>query len=127
MDTFTITTTTKSFPAKLPYGDIKPAILGKAYELSLAFVGAVTAKGLNQRYRKKTYVPNVLSFPLTERSGEIFICPHVAKREAKKFNLTYEGYVAYLFLHGCLHLKGHDHGDTMETLERKYLKAFNIT
>jgi probable rRNA maturation factor len=106
---------------------MKEAILGKQYVLSLTFVGEKRAASLNQSYRQKSYVPNVLSFPLTQTAGEIFICPTEAKREAASFGLTPSGYVAYLFIHGCLHLKGHDHGDTMDKLERKYLKAFNIS
>lgn len=106
---------------------MKEAILGKSYELSLVFIGPDRARRLNEESRQKTYVPNVLSFPLSNSAGEIFICPHVAKREAKNFNLSERGYIAYLFIHGCVHLKGYDHGATMERLERKYLKAFNIS
>lgn len=106
---------------------MKKKILGAKYELSLVFVGKERAATLNKTYRHKTYPPNVLSFPLSVNSGEIFICPSVAKNEASKFDLSADGYVAYLFIHGLIHLKGHDHGDTMDTLERKYLKAFNIS
>jgi probable rRNA maturation factor len=106
---------------------LKKKILGNQYELSLAFVGKVKATTLNKKYRKKDYSPNVLSFPLTENSGEIIICPITAKKEAVKFNLSEEGYIAFLFIHGLLHLKGYDHGDTMNTLERKYLKTFKIS
>ena len=38
-----------------------------------------------------------------------------------------DGYIAFLFIHGLLHLKGHDHGDTMESLERRYVKQFGIS
>jgi probable rRNA maturation factor len=127
MDTCVITSTVRVYPTDLPFAAIKQAILGTKYELSLAFVGEKRATSLNMSYRKKTYAPNVLSFPLTDTAGEIFICPNIAKREAAKFNLSPSGYVAYLFIHGCLHLKGHDHGDTMDKLERKYLKTFNIS
>ncbi len=44
----------------------------------------------------------------------------------KDFNLSKEGYIAFLFIHGLLHLKGHDHGDIMESLERRYMKKFAI-
>lgn len=127
METFSVQSTVKTYPAKLPYEEIKNKILGKKYELSLMFVGKARAAALNISYRKKTYTPNVLSFPLDEQTGEIFICPKVADKEAHKFDLSKEGYVAFLFIHGCLHLKGYDHGDTMDTLERKFLKAFNIS
>lgn len=127
MSLFSITSTVRAYPTRLPYPAMKDTILGTRYELSLVFVGAQRATSLNQAYRNKSYVPNVLSFPLHNTAGEIFICPAVAAREAKKFNLSTNGYIAYLFIHGCLHLKGHDHGDTMDRLERKYCKAFNIS
>ncbi|MCA9354399.1 MAG: rRNA maturation RNase YbeY, partial [Candidatus Kaiserbacteria bacterium] len=127
MDTFSITSTVRSYPKRLPFREIKDMILGKKYELSLVFVGATRAKQLNESYRSKTYVPNVLSFPLSESAGEVYICPKVAAKEAKEFDLSVNGYMAFLFIHGCLHLKGYDHGDTMEKLERKYCKAFDIS
>jgi probable rRNA maturation factor len=127
MNTFCITSTIKSYPKKHPYEEMKRKILGAKYDLSLVFIGEKRAATLNKTYRSKTYAPNVLSFPLSESAGEIFISPLVAAREAKKFNLTPTGYVAFLFIHGLLHLKGIDHGDEMDALERKYLKSFSIT
>lgn len=69
----------------------------------------------------------MLSFPLSLNNGEIFICPLVAKSEASEYDLSPDGYVAFLFIHGLLHLKGYDHGDTMDKMEQKYLKMFNIS
>lgn len=121
-----ITTTVKTYPQKHPYQEIADKILGKRYELSLVFIGKARATSLNQQYRNKSYSPNVLSFPLDDQTGEIFICPQVAKCEAADYDLTPDAYVAFLFIHGCLHLKGHDHGDTMDKLELKYLKQFGF-
>ncbi len=125
VSTFTITSTVATHPT-FPYEEMKNAILGKKYELGLAFIGTKRARTLNTLYRQKTYVPNVLSFPLDDAHGEIYICPEVSYPEAKKFNLSHEGYIAYLFIHGLLHLKGHDHSDTMDALEQQYLKRFNV-
>lgn len=122
---FSINSTIATYP-KHNYAAIKEAILGKRYELSLVFIGKIRAATLNKTYRGKTYVPNVLSFPLTETAGEIFICPQVAKREAASHHLTPHNYSAYLFIHGCLHLKGMQHSDAMETAEQKHLKKFNL-
>ncbi|MEY3783998.1 MAG: hypothetical protein RLZZ230_320 [Candidatus Parcubacteria bacterium] len=127
MESFSITSTIKNYPTQPPYEAIKIKILGARYQLSLAFVGKTRAAALNQAYRQKSYVPNVLSFPLDETNGEIFICPAVAKTEAAKYNLSPDGYIVFLFIHGCLHLKGHDHSDTMDKQEQKYLKLFNIS
>jgi probable rRNA maturation factor len=127
MTTFSISSTVKKYPKKHPYEEMKRAVLGARYELSLVFIGNTRAATLNATYRKKTYSPNVLSFPLSDSAGEIFIAPKVAASEANKFNLSQDGYVAFLFIHGLLHLKGLDHGDEMDMLEKKYLKKFSIT
>lgn len=121
-----VTSTIADYP-KWPYQAIKDAILGKSYQLTLTFVGPDRARTLNQTYRQKSYIPNVLSFPLTDKVGEIYICPAAANKEASKYQLSREGYIAYLFIHGLVHLKGHDHGATMEALERKFVKRFNIS
>jgi len=120
-----ITATVKLYP-RHSYADMADTILGKRYELSLVFVGKTRAATLNKQYRNKTYSPNVLSFPLDDHTGEIFICPQVAASEAAKFDLTPEGYVGFLFIHGCLHLKGLDHGDIMDKQEQKWVKHFKL-
>lgn len=125
MNTFSVTTTVKSYP-RLPYQKIKEDILGRQYELSLVFVGKTRAQSLNRTHRKKTYVPNVLSFPVTDTVGEIFITPEVAKKEAAAFGMTQNGYIGYLFIHGLLHLKGHTHGSAMEKAEARYTSRYNL-
>lgn len=127
MDTFALSSTLKDggYP-HLPYKKIKDDILGSTYVLSLVFIGAQRAHTLNVNTRGKTYVPNVLSFPLTPTHGEIFITPSVARKEAHARNMTYEGYIGYLFIHGLLHLKGHAHGDTMEKAEARFLSRYNL-
>jgi probable rRNA maturation factor len=126
MTTLSLSSTVRTYPT-WPYETIKNTILGKSYQLSLTFVGEARAQKLNITTRNKDYIPNVLSFPLDTNAGEIYICPEVAKRQAKDFNLSIEGYIAYLFIHGCVHLKGHDHGDTMDKLEQQYLRQFHIS
>jgi probable rRNA maturation factor len=126
METLDISSTVKTYPVH-PYQAIKDMILGKRYQLSLVFIGTKKAAALNNQYRQKTYSPNVLSFPLDEKTGEIFICPKVANSQATKYHLSPDGYVAFLFIHGLLHLKGYDHSDTMDTQEQKYLTRFKIS
>jgi probable rRNA maturation factor len=109
-----------------PYLDIKRAILGTAYQVSLTFVGETRARRYNQTYRGKSYVPNVLSFPLETKAGEIVICPVAARREAKAHELSFTGYITYLFIHGLLHLKGYDHGATMDRLEARFRRQFSV-
>ncbi len=120
-----ITHTTKTFP-KLPYEVMKDDILGKSYELTLVFIGERRARMLNLTHRKKSYVPNVLSFPLLPTAGEIYIAPKVAEKEAHKFDMTPTGYIGFLFIHGLLHLKGYPHGDTMEKAEKKFVYKYAL-
>jgi len=105
---------------------MKRDILGANYELTLIFVGRTRAQALNIAYRKKDYYPNVLSFPLDDTQGEIYICPEVANRQAKKFGMTPTGFMGFLFIHGLYHLKGHDHGDKMDALEEKTVKKYGL-
>ena len=125
MKTFSLSSTVKTYP-RLPYEKIKDDILGPEYELSLVFVGSVRAQKLNAEHRGKTYVPNVLSFPIGKNIGEIFITPEVAKKEAASFSMTKTGYIGYLFIHGLLHLKGLDHGTRMDTAEKRYVLKYKL-
>ncbi len=123
--TLIISKSAKKYP-KLPYEEMKKSVLGKGYTLSLTFVGKVRAQALNKKYRKATYVPNVLSFPLDKTMGEIYITPLIAKTESKKYGMTPNGYVGFLFIHGLLHLKGYPHGATMDRLEKKYCTLYKL-
>ena len=118
------TTKQKPLSKEADFVVIQEAILGKKYELSLAFIGDHKSKKLNYRFRKKTYIPNVLSFPLDNESGEIFINLKKATSEAKEFEMTPKQYIKFLFIHGCLHLTGLDHGKEMDKLEEKFSKKF---
>ena len=122
---FSISKSAKTYP-QLPYQEIKEKILGKAYSLSLNFIGEKRAYTLNVKHRNARYTPNVLSFPLTKEAGEIYITPQIAIKEALAYEMTSTGYTGYLFIHGLLHLKGYPHGDTMEKLEKKYCTLFSL-
>lgn len=106
-----------------PYEKIAGTIL-PGWEISLVFAGKTRATQLNQALRNKDYTPNVLSYESGKKSGEIIICLQVAKREAKDYDMTYAQFVAYLFIHGLLHLKGYPHGTTMDKHERAHMARF---
>jgi len=88
------------------------------WEISLVFAGTRRATTLNKQLRKKTYAPNVLSYESGKKSGEVIICLEVARKQAPSYDMTYEQFVAYLFIHALMHLKGYPHGPTMEKRER---------
>ena len=99
---------------------IKKDILGKDYDLSIAFVSPKKSQKINNTYRKINKPTNILSFALSENSGEIILCPVVIKKEAKNFGKTFDQFLGFLVIHGMLHLKGFEHSSTMERLEEEY-------
>ena len=111
---------------RIPFGELARTILGSRYELSLVICGDMLARKMNAVYRKKTYAPNVLSFPLEKHEGEIFLNMRKAAREAKQYKTTLSTRLGLLFVHGCFHLKGLRHGRTMERAERRVLKRFGL-
>ena len=111
---------------KVPFLAIKEKILGKRYELSIAFVSPGQAQALNIKHRGKDYIPNTLSFSLSKTSGEIFLCKSALRAQYKSFDMDYDTYVTFICIHSILHLKGMTHGSTMERIEKK-LTAFFTT
>jgi rRNA maturation RNase YbeY len=114
---------TRRAAPRASFDAIAAAVL-PGWDISLVFAGPARAKALNQKLRKKSYVPNVLSYESGVKSGEIIICLEVAKKQARSYEMTYADFVPYLFIHGCLHLKGHPHGTTMDRRERELLARY---
>ena len=118
-------TTRKNNPS-LPFEKIKEKVLGKKYELSLVFIGDKLSQKLNKQYRKINKPTNILTFPLSKNTGEIFINLNLAKKQAFKFERNYTDFVGFLLIHGFMHLKGYSHSAKMESEEKKIRKIFNI-
>ncbi|OHA91192.1 MAG: rRNA maturation RNase YbeY [Candidatus Zambryskibacteria bacterium RIFCSPHIGHO2_01_FULL_49_18] len=108
---FSISNKTRKKIPRATFEKIKDGILGKRYELSLVFCGNSLSRKLNLKFRGKDKPANILSFPLSKNSGEIFI------------NLSKLGEFSplHLFIHGLLHLKGMPHGARMNRVEKKWL------
>jgi probable rRNA maturation factor len=119
-----ITEKTKGKLPRLPFVTIKNAILGNEYELSIVSISQNESHKLNKKYRGKDKSTNILSFPLTKESGEIFLDLIQIRKDLPNFDMNYTTFVKFLFIHGCLHLKGMQHGSTMEKEEKKFLKRF---
>ena len=94
------------------------------WEISLVFVGEKRALSLNKKLRGKKYIPNVLSYALGKKSGEIIICPREADRQAAAYSMSKRTFILYLFIHGVLHIKGWAHGAKMERCEQVLLATF---
>lgn len=108
----------------VPFLDIKEKILGKKYSLTVIFCTLEESRLRNKTYRDKDYPTNILSFPLDDNEGEIYISLHTARKDAKNFDMSYHKFLHLLFIHGLLHLKGLDHGSTMDELEDTYVNKF---
>jgi len=112
------------------------AALEHAAEITVRIVDAEEAQALNQDYRDKGYVPNVLTFEYGEISpgvlgGDVVICAPVVEREAREQGKPLQHHYAHMTVHGVLHLQGYDHlepadADIMESREAVILKRFRI-
>ena len=126
-DNCTIANKTKGTPTRVgvPFVSIKDKILGKDYELDVVFLTPKKQAEINKLYRNKEGTTNILSFPLSKTSGQITFDYIKIKSEAHLFGMNYPKFLKFLFIHGCLHLKGFEHSSTMEREEKKYLKFFS--
>lgn len=106
------------------YTKLKDDILGKEYDLSIAYVSSAKSREINKKYRKKDRPTNVLSFALRKDAGEILLCRDVIKAEAKKRGKTVAHWTGFLVIHGMLHLKGMKHSARMERREEEYDKKY---
>lgn len=117
------------------------AALEHSAEITVRIVDADEAQALNQDYRRKGYVPNVLTFEYGEigsdeagrgiLGGDVVICAPVVEREAREQGKPLKDHYAHMTVHGVLHLQGYDHldpreADIMESREAAILKRFHI-
>lgn len=108
------------------FTEVSQKILGKSYTLSLVICDPRRSQHVNKTFRNKNYIPNVLSFPLGKSAGELFLTLSVSDEEAPRYGHTKDEHRIFLLIHGLLHLKGHDHGSTMEKEERRYMTMFGF-
>lgn len=93
-------------------------------EMSVNFVDNKEIQELNRNYRQKDTPTDVISFAMQESVegemdivganipmilGDIVISVDKAKEQAIEYDHTYERELAFLTVHGFLHLLGYDH------------------
>lgn len=80
-------------------------------EISLLMTDDKSIRELNKDFRNIDKSTDVLSFPMEEETmlGDIAISLETAKRQAESADIHIEREVAFLFIHGVLHLLGYDH------------------
>lgn len=84
-------------------GKLSPQLL----ELCIVFVGEGRMKSINKKYLKHDYVTDVITFDL-EVAAEIIICPSIALKNAKFYQLSMKKELLLYVIHGLLHLAGFD-------------------
>jgi len=83
--------------------------------ISVAFVGAAAIASINQKYLRHRGPTDVISFGFAgggNRSaviGDIYICPEVARANARSQGVTVTEELLRLVVHGTLHVLGYDH------------------
>jgi probable rRNA maturation factor len=85
--------------------------------LSITFVGRAAISALNQRYLGHAGPTDVISFGLGRIGGtgavvgDIYICPEVARANARRQNIRPGEELLRLVIHGTLHVLGYEHPD----------------
>ena len=111
--------------------------LADGTELSVKLVDTDEMRSLNDEYRNKDSVTNVLSFPAGEIAGlpaeagqalgDIVVCAAVVSDEAARQGKAVGDHWAHMLVHGTLHLLGFDHESDVEAVEMEGLEARILT
>ncbi len=103
-------TLVKLFPKKYRF-------IGKKINLSTLLSDNKNIKKLNKRFRNKNKPTDVLSFPFEKKLnlkkntylGDIVISYEFMNKPKSLSNLDFKNKVTKIFIHGYLHLLGHNH------------------
>lgn len=88
--------------------------------LSITFVGPRAMSELNRRHLRHRGATDVISFGFGASHdaapvvGDVYICPDVARANARAHGCGVREELARLVVHGTLHVLGHDHPDGVE-------------
>ena len=103
------------------------------WTLNLVFVEPNSIKNLNNNYRKKDTVTDVLSFHYfenfsklkkTDIAGEIVFCEEKIILQWKEYGLWTEGEFYKLLIHSTLHILGYDHEEDSQYEKMKQLEEW---
>jgi probable rRNA maturation factor len=81
--------------------------------ISVTFLGRDAMRRLNAEHKGHDYPTDVLTFTLDgaagQAIGDVYICPWVARREARARRIPLREELIRLVVHGTLHALGRDH------------------
>lgn len=108
---------------------------------NIVVVSEERIKEINNLYRNKDSVTDVISFAFEEKDndiykdvrfiGEIYICAKRAKEQSIEYGHSFKREICYLCVHGLLHLLGYDHMNeedkkVMREKEEEVLKEYDL-
>lgn len=116
---------------------------GEEAEVSVVFVDDLYIQSLNSAYRGIDSPTDVLSFAMLEGEaipgqeeelilGDVVVSLQAAQRQSVEYGHSFRREVAYLTVHGVLHLLGYDHQEVegreeMRLKEEDTLARLNIS
>ncbi|MEK7580439.1 MAG: rRNA maturation RNase YbeY [Patescibacteria group bacterium] len=105
-------------------------LLNKNLNLSIVFVSPAAMKRINQKWRNKNTVTDILSFgnlslPVKQAfDGELILCLKQIKKQAQKIKRPQEKELVWLLIHGILHVLGYNHQSEKEEKRMNSLAQF---
>lgn len=98
-------------------------------KVNLVLMSDRKIRKLNREFRGKDKATDVLAFPYNVAAnfsspylGDVIISRDTARRNAKRFGVSYRDELKRLVIHGALHILGYDHGRKMKDAEEVYQK-----
>jgi probable rRNA maturation factor len=86
--------------------------------MSVTFLGRDSMRRLNAEHKGHNRPTDVLAFALSGPAGEVigdvYVCPWVARREAKARGIPLRQELVRLVVHGTLHALGREHAEGLE-------------
>lgn len=113
----------------------------KNVEFNIIFINNKKIHKMNREYRNIDRVTDVITFRLADYEdvkindttvlGDIYISLEKAKEQSVEYSHSYKREVAFLIVHGFLHLLGYDHMNKedeveMFSLQEEILDGYNI-
>ena len=81
--------------------------------ISITFLGPQAMRRLNAEHKGHDRPTDVLAFPLSDPAGhtigDVYVCPAVAREEARAHGVSLREELIRLIVHGTLHVLGRDH------------------
>lgn len=124
-------------PAALVRRVVEAVLRGERREalISITFLGRDAMRRLNAEHKGHDRPTDVLSFALADQGGravgDVYVCPWIARREARARGIPLREELVRLVVHGTLHALGREHpegeGRTASPMWRRqerYVEAF---